>query len=129
MDMIKVLVAYAISLILLGVIGYLATGMVNKTALIPAYFGFVMLLIGLLAKNPARKKLYMHVAVVLGFLGFLGGLMGVRGFFTLIGGGEVARPAAVISQTVMAVLSLIFVILCVKSFIDVRKNRGTQTPV
>jgi hypothetical protein len=122
MDTIKVLMVYASALILLGVIGFLATGMVSFTALIPAYFGFILLLIALLAKNPGRKHLYMHVAVALGFLGFLGGVMGVKGFLTLIGGGEVERPAAVISQTIMAVLSLVFVIMCVKSFMDARKS-------
>jgi hypothetical protein len=126
MDMTKVLMVYATLLIVLGVVGYLATSMVSVTALIPAYFGFIMLLIGLLARNPARRKLYMHVAVVLGFLGIIGGAMGLGGFITLISGGEVARPAAVISQTIMAALSLVFVLMCIKSFINARKQAQAQ---
>ena len=65
----------------------------------------------------------MHLAAALALLGFLGSARGLGGFFSLIGGGEVARPAAVISQTIMALLSVLFVLSCVKSFIDARKNR------
>ena len=41
----------------------------------------------------------------------------------LLGGQEVARPAAVISQSIMGALTAVFVALCVKSFIDARKAR------
>ncbi|HEX2897329.1 MAG TPA: hypothetical protein VHP63_04685 [candidate division Zixibacteria bacterium] len=123
MNMQKAIMAYAISLILLGVIGYYVTGMVSVTALIPTFFGLPIMVLAIAAKNPARRKHVMHIAVVLGLIGFIGGARGLGGFFTLIGGGEVARPGAVISQTIMAVLSLIFVLLCVKSFINARKNR------
>ncbi len=123
MNMPKITIDYAILLILLGVIGYVATDMVSTTALIPTFFGLPMMVLGIMAKNPARKKHFMHVAAALGLLGFLGSARGISGFVTLVGGGEVARPGAVISQTIMAALSLIFVLLCVKSFIDARKNR------
>ena len=124
MNMPKITIAYAVTLILLGIIGYFVTGMVSVTALIPMFFGLPMMVLGMMAKNPGRRKHFMHVAAALGLLGFLGSARGLGGFFTLIGGGEVARPGAVISQTIMAILSLIFVLLCVKSFIDARKNRS-----
>jgi len=123
MNMQKATMAYAISLILLGVVGYFVTGMVSVTALIPMFFGLPIMVLAIVAKNPGRKKQAMHIAAALGVIGFIGGARGLGGFFTLMGGGEVARPGAVISQTIMAILSLIFVLLCVKSFIDARKNR------
>ena len=123
MNMPRITMAYAVALMLLGVIGYLATGMVSVTALIPMYFGLPVMAVSIGAKHPARRKHAMHIAAILGLLGFLGSARGLGGFFTLIGGGEVARPGAVVSQTIMAILSLIFVLLCVKSFIDARKNR------
>ena len=42
----------------------------------------------------------------------------------LLSGGEVARPTAVIAQSVMAILMLLFVGLCVRSFINARVRRG-----
>ncbi len=127
MNMARITIAYAMALILLGVIGYLATGMVSVTALIPMFFGLPIMALGIGAKHQSRKKNSMHIAAALGLLGFLGSARGLGGFFTLISGGEVARPAAVVSQTIMAILSVIFVLLCVKSFIDARKNRSQQT--
>ncbi len=124
MNMPGMTMAYAVSLILLGVIGYFATGMVSVTALIPMFFGLPTMALGIMAKNPERRKLFMHVAAALGLLGFLGSAGGLGGFFTLMGGGEVARPGAVISQSIMAILSIAFVLLCVKSFIDARRNRS-----
>jgi hypothetical protein len=44
---------------------------------------------------------------------------------SLLAGQEVARPAAVISQSIMGALTAVFVALCVKSFIDARKARQT----
>lgn len=126
MNMQKVTMAYAISLILLGVIGNVVTGMVSATALIPMFFGLPVMAVAIGAKNPSRRKHAMHIAAALGMLGFLGASRGLTGFFTLIGGGEVARPGAVISQTIMAVLSLVFVLLCLKSFIEARRNRSQQ---
>lgn len=123
MNMPRITIDYAILMILLGVIGYVATDMVSVTALIPTFFGLPMMVLGIMAKNPARKKHFMHFAAALGLLGFLGSARGIIGFFTLVGGGEVVRPGAVISQTIMAALSLTFVLLCVKSFMDARKNR------
>ena len=38
--------------------------------------------------------------------------------------GTADRPAAVVAQLATAVISLVFVILCVKSFVDARRNRA-----
>lgn len=123
MNMPKVTIIFGALLFLLGVVGYFVTGQESWTALIPSFFGLVLIICGALAHKESRKKHFMHLAAALGLFGFIGSARGLGGFFTLIGGGEVARPGAVISQTIMAILSLIFVLLCVKSFIDARKNR------
>lgn len=121
--MTKIAIGYGIALILLGLVGYFATGRQSPTALIPAAFGLVALVLGLLARKESLRKHVMHGAALLGLLGAAGGARGLPGFFRWLSGGEVERPAAVISQTVMVVLSLVFVALCVKSFIDVRRSR------
>jgi hypothetical protein len=106
-------------LIVLGLVGFVATGSTAATALIPAYFGAALLLLGLLARNPQRRKLAMHLAVVVGLLGFFGA---IRGPMQLLAG-TAQRPAAAWAQTVMAALMAIFVALAVKSFIDARRAR------
>ena len=41
----------------------------------------------------------------------------------MLSGGEVQRPAAAVSQSIMAMLMGIFVGLCVRSFIEARRAR------
>jgi len=121
MAMLTILLGAA--LVLLGVGGYLLTGMVSWTALIPAIFGVPFLVLGLLAGKPTARKHAMHGAAGLSLLGLAGGVMGVPKLVTLLGGGEVARPAAAISQSIMALLCAVFLALCVKSFVDARRQR------
>jgi uncharacterized membrane protein HdeD (DUF308 family) len=123
MNMPVLTIAYSIALILLGLTGYFVTGQSSKTALIPAAFGIVILILGILALKDTIRKTAMHIASALGLLGFLGGIRGIPPFISLISGGEAARPGAAISQTIMSLLSLIFFLFCLKSFIDARKSR------
>ena len=108
-------------LVLLGIIGYaygLYGGNASFTAFIPAAFGIVLMILGHLsvAKESLRKHL-MHAAVVVAFLGFI--LPAGRLVSKL---SDLTMSAAVVSQTAMAVVCLIFVILAVKSFADARRN-------
>jgi len=108
-------------LIIIGIAGYLygiSTGHASLTALIPAAFGILLALLGIIgrAKENLRKHL-MHVAVVLGLLGFL--LPAGRLLSNL---SAVSFSAAVISQASMALVCLIFVILSIRSFIAARRT-------
>lgn len=114
---------FGLALIALGVIGYIATDAVSITALIPAFFGVVLVILGWIARNERHRKHAMHVAVIIGLLGFLGSVRGLAGLVALLSGGDVQRPAAVVSQSIMAILMGIFVALCVRSFIEARRAR------
>lgn len=122
----QVTIVYAILLILLGVGGYFVTGQASVTALIPAFFGLPVLLCGILARKEQLLRHAMHAAAMLGLIGFFGSVSGIPQAITLLTGGEVARPPAAVSKATMAVLSVIFVALCVNSFIQVRKARKAQ---
>jgi multisubunit Na+/H+ antiporter MnhF subunit len=111
-------------LIVLGLVGFVGTGSEHPTALIPAGFGIALAICGFLAKAPERKKLFMHIAVTLGLLGFLGTVMGIVKVVRMVAGETIARPEAAESQAVMAFISLIFVALCVNSFIKARRARA-----
>jgi hypothetical protein len=68
--------------------------------------------------------LFMHIAVTLGLLGFLATVTGLIQWFQLMSGKYFAFPSAVQSKAAMCLLCLIFVILCVRSFIAARRARA-----
>jgi len=111
----------------LGVVAYtspdlLGTGDPFKiSALSPAFLGVPIALAGLVAAlKPSLLKHAMHLAAVLGVLGVVGGFVPValRSFNF--------DTAAVKVGVGMTLLSLVFVGLCVKSFIDAKKARKAR---
>ena len=123
--MAKVSIVFGVVLILLGAWGFDSTGSQHPTALIPAYFGLALSVSGALAmrNNGAQRALWMHVAVTAGLLGFLGaGAMAIKETVAAHGG-PLAHPTAVESQAAMAAICLVFVVLCVRSFIAARRAR------
>ncbi len=121
----RIAIFFGVVLILVGVIGYVAGNYVSVTALIPAFIGIIIALMGLIAQSKESMRMHaMHVAVLIGLLGFIGtSIRWIPALMNYISNGTVKNSAAFISQTLTALLCLAFVILCVKSFIDARKNR------
>ena len=116
-------IALGVVLIVLGLTGYFLTGAASVTALIPAFFGIVIALLGLVARDEHKRKHAIHGAVVVALIGFLGsarGLLGIGDVFA----GTAARPAAVISQSLMALLTLGYIVMAVRSFIAARRSRA-----
>jgi hypothetical protein len=97
------------------------------TTLIPAIFGTIIFLCGLAAAfAPGLRKHLMHVAAGVSLVGTLGGLgMGLPKLGALLDG-TAARPLASGMQIAMGAICLIFLILCVKSFIDARRARKAE---
>jgi hypothetical protein len=120
----NITIGFGIVLIVLGLAGYFWTDMVSPTALIPAAFGLLLIIFGALARDDKRRKMAMHIAVGVGLVGFVGTVAGLFKLFTLLAGGQVDRPKAVVAQAIMAVLMLVYVGMCVKSFIDARRKRA-----
>ena len=114
-------------LVAVGVVGYLQQdpgpdGKVSPTALIPAAVGAVLAVCGLLAFNPKLRKHAMHLAAVVGLVGFLGGFMPLQRQYKLTGAVDPLKPSA-LAGLAMAAICLVFVGLCVNSFIQARKAR------
>lgn len=112
---------YGRLLILLGIIGYgygIYSGNPSFTALIPSFFGLVLMILGHIsnAKENLRKHL-MHVAVLVGLVGFIVPLTRI---IPKLGEFQLTFAAAMLIS--MSVLCLVFVALCVKSFIDARRS-------
>jgi hypothetical protein len=119
----KITIIYAAILILLGVGAYVLSGGASVTALIPSFFGAIFLVLGLLALKESLLKHAMHGASVLALLAMGGTVGGFFKVFTLITGGDVARPQAVVVQAIMFVLTTAFLALCIRSFIEARRRR------
>ncbi len=125
--MAKITIGLGVVLIALGLGSYFGTGRASVTALIPAFFGLPLLLLGLVALKERMRKSAMHVAVILGLLGFAGTVRGLMKLPALLTGGELERPTAVAVQAAMAIVCFVFVLLCVWSFIKAR--RASAAPV
>lgn len=122
----KLTLVVALILIVLGVIVFVATGSHAPTALIPAYFGIVLGICGVLANtwDSKRRMLFMHIAVTIGLVGAIfPGWRAVGDLITRMHGQAVLRPVAMEEELAMAVICLVYVLLCVRSFIAARRER------
>tara|TARA_B100001029_G_C14750591_1_gene280537 strand:- start:61 stop:456 length:396 start_codon:yes stop_codon:yes gene_type:complete len=112
---------YGIFLIIWGLGVSILSGSQSITSLIPAILGLPILIFSFFAKKlPERKKLFMHIVVLIGFILFLGGLDFIRG---LIQGNIFVNLWASSSKLMMMISGLLFIILCAKSFVLNRKNK------
>jgi hypothetical protein len=112
-------IVFGLLLTLLGLFGYVLSGTTSVTALIPAFFGLILLLLGFLARSDSIRKHAMHAAAAVALVGCAGAL------FSLLRAPLATRPAmAVFSQAAMAVLTAVFVGLCVRSFREARRRRS-----
>jgi hypothetical protein len=121
----KLTIVFGFMLVVLGLIGYFGTGHAHPTALIPAGFGLLLMLCGKMGDTLEQKRhaMWMHIAVLIGLVGFLATAKALWQLVQLVRGMPFAYPAAVESKAAMAMLMLIFVLLCVRSFIVARRSR------
>ena len=148
--MAKVTVIFAALLIVLGCVGYFGTtpspaesgaaasaeetsgdtaeqsdpAKRSVTALIPAFVGGILLIFGLLAFNEGMRKHAMHGAAMIGLLGFLAGAgRGAMGIGKFLSGDPSLNQRSFAFVWLMALLCLVFLIMCINSFIQARKRR------
>ena len=123
--MAKLTIVFGILLIILGVTGYVYTGSAHPTALIPAGAGILFILFGVLASSDNAKKrmLWMHISVTVALLLFLSLIGSDIDVIRLSRGVSFPYPAAVIEKSATSLLSLLYVLFCVRSFIAARRLR------
>jgi uncharacterized membrane protein (UPF0136 family) len=122
--MAKVTLVFAVLLVALGLLGYLGTGSQHPTALIPTWIGMALGVGGYLSISPkeSRRKLFMHTNVTVALLGFIGVAVElVRSSIHASSAGVATNPAALASKIAMAALLLIYIVLCVRSFVAARR--------
>lgn len=124
--MAKVTVVFGVLLIVLGLVGFFGTGSIHYTALIPTWFGLALTIGGFLAISPSetRRKIFMHVNVTVGLVGMIGAFgSALHNYGHSRSLGIDPDYKAMASQLTMGVLLLIYVNLCVRSFIQARSSR------
>ena len=124
--MAKVTVTFGVLLIILGLVGFIGTGSVHPTALIPTWFGLALVAGGFLSNSSSetRRKIFAHINVTVGLLGFLGAVgSALHNYGHNRSLGLDPDYKAMTYQLIMAGLMLIYVNLCVRSFIQARSSR------
>jgi uncharacterized membrane protein len=99
-------------------------GRTVTAALHPAGIGVLLIVCGALAntENLKKRMLWMHIAVTLGLIGFL--TTGIRAAIEMAKGTAMSmNPMGFEERVVIALISLIYVVLCVRSFISARRAR------
>jgi hypothetical protein len=92
----------------------------SPTAFIPSGFGVALILCGIIAFNDKFRMHAMHFAALLGLAGFaMPAFMVIRALANGVEFEKVKHGG----QAAMSALCLVFLILCVKSFIDSRIAR------
>ena len=121
MTMEKLSIYYGIFLILWGVIISFISGSDSITSYIPSILGMPILFFSYLSfKFVSKKKLFMHIVVLLGLIIFLGGLDFIR---SLVSGNAFGNLWADLSKVMMLITGLFFTYQCIRSFIHARKMR------
>ena len=115
---------YGFFLFLWGVIVSLISGSTSFTSYIPSYFGSVVVLFSYLSiKFSNRKKLFMHIVALTGFLIVLGGIDVIR---TTVNGKLFDNYWADMSKIMMLITGVLFVYFCFMSFRYARKMANKE---
>ncbi|HZY63857.1 MAG TPA: hypothetical protein VFE38_15155 [Edaphobacter sp.] len=123
--MAKLTIGFGILLIIVGVVGFVGTGSAHPTALIPSAMGILFIIFGAFASsdNVKKRMLWMHISVTVALLLFLSLIKADIDVIRLSRGAFYAYPSAVIEKSLTSLLSLLYVLFCVRSFIAARRQR------
>jgi len=96
---------------------------VSYTALIPAWVGLTLGILGVLAFNDGIRKHVMHAAAMVGLLAAGGdGFQLIKTINNTATAPDV-RNLKIVSMSITLVLCVVFLVLCIRSFIAARRAR------
>ena len=108
-------ILFGLLLVAIGLGGYYFADAKQPMALIPAVLGIAMFVCGMVAAQGAMRMLAIHVAALIGVIGFVGPLVALFE--------DTANTAAVLAKGLTSALCLMFVLMCVNAFLEVRRAR------
>ena len=126
--MIPITIIIGLLLNVVGLVGFFGTGAIHYTALIPCILGVILVLCGIIARNPKLHVHVMHVAVLIGLLGFGATVSAFAKLPNVLKYAGAENENSAIAKMATALLCGIFVILCVRSFVVARllKKQGKK---
>ena len=118
----KLTIYYGLLLIVWGIIVSVVSESKSITSYAPTILGIPLFVSGFMSlKKPEKRKLWMHVAVSFGLLCAIGGTR----FFSVM---DTATAYALSSMLMLLVTGTIYTALCIRSFIQARKNKDQKNP-
>jgi len=111
-------ILFGLLLVAIGLGGYYFADAKQPMALIPAVLGIAMFVCGVVAAQGAMRMLAMHVAALIGMIGFVGPMVTIFNDIT-----NTANTAEVLAKGLTSALCLMFVLMCVNSFLEARRSR------
>lgn len=121
----RITLIFSLLLIANGCVGYIGGGFTSLTALIPAFWGIALGIAGLLALKEEWRMHAMHVAALLGLVG--AGAAGAMAIKKIASGEASVLKLSILMQLTMAVICAVFVVFCVNSFIQARRNKKADS--
>jgi hypothetical protein len=123
----KISVLYGAVLVVFAICVSFTSESKSFTSYIPAMLGLPILIFGLISIwVPAKQKLFMHLNVLIGLIIFLGGLSVLGSLFS----GTLLTTSfwADLSRLFMSISGVVYLTICIKSFIFIRKQRENTMP-
>ena len=108
-------ILFGLLLVAIGLGGYYFADAKQPMALIPAVLGIAMFVCGVVAAQGAMRRLAMHVAALIGMIGFVGPMVTIFN--------DITNTAEVLAKGLTSALCLMFVLMCVSSFLEARRAR------
>jgi hypothetical protein len=119
-------IVLGIALVVVGVGAYVLSDFASVTALIPAFFGVLIAILGVVGyRRTNRRRLAAYGIGLLAVLGVLGSTRGVPDILALLTGETVESTVAVVSQGTMIVICLVLLAAVVQF---IRDTRTTANP-
>ena len=114
-------IVLGIALVALGVGAYGLSGFVSLTALIPALFGILITVLGVVGyRQTHRQRMTAYGIGLLAVLGVLGSTRGIPDIIALVTGGAVESPIAAVSQGAMIAACLVLLAVALQVIRDTR---------
>ncbi|RBI59397.1 hypothetical protein DMJ13_22510 [halophilic archaeon] len=119
-------IVLGIALVVLGIGAYVLSDFASITALIPALFGALIAILGVVGRQqPARHRVAAYGIGLLAVLGVLGSTRGIPVIIALLTGEAVDSVIAAVSQGVMIVICLVLLAAVIQF---IRNARTTMNP-
>jgi hypothetical protein len=119
-------IVLGIALVVLGVGAYVLSDFASITALIPAFFGILIAILGVVGyQQTDRQQLAAYGIGLLAVLGVLGSTRGIPDIIALVTGGAVESTMAAVSQGAMIAVCLVLLAAVIQF---IRDTRTTTNP-